>query len=68
MRSGAELTAADTITVDIQLKLGDVQQTIQVEAEASQIQTQNATVSSLITSQQVAEMPLNEHFSPTFCN
>jgi hypothetical protein len=60
VRSGAELTAADTITVDIQLKLGDVQQTIQVSAEASQIQTQNATVSSLITSQQVAEMPLNE--------
>jgi hypothetical protein len=60
VRSGAELTAADTITVDIQLKLGDVQQTIQVQAEASQIQTQNATVSSLITSQQVAEMPLNE--------
>jgi hypothetical protein len=60
VRTGAELTAADTITIDIQLKLGDVQQTVQVEAEASQVQTQNATVSSLVTSQQVQEMPLNE--------
>ena len=60
VRTGAELTAADTITIDIQLKLGDVQQTVQVQAEAAQVQTQNATVSSLVTSQQVQEMPLNE--------
>jgi hypothetical protein len=60
VRTGAELTAADTITIDLQLKLGDVQQTVQVQAEASQVQTQNATVSSLVTSQQVQEMPLNE--------
>jgi hypothetical protein len=60
VRTGAQLTAADTITIDIQLRLGDVRQTVQVEAEASQVQTQNATVSSLVTSQQVQEIPLNE--------
>jgi hypothetical protein len=60
VRSGIELTAADTITVDLKLQVGNVQETVQVQAEASLVQTQNATVSSLINHQQVQEMPLNE--------
>jgi hypothetical protein len=60
VRSGLELTAADTITVNLQLSLGDVQQTVEVQAEAALVQSQTATVSTLINSIQTMEMPLNE--------
>jgi hypothetical protein len=60
VRSGLELTAADTITVNVQLSVGNVQQSVEVKAEASLVQSQTATVSSLISSTQTLEMPLNE--------
>ena len=46
VRSGVVLTAADTLTVDLTLTLGNVQETVQVTAEASLLQSQTATVSS----------------------
>jgi hypothetical protein len=60
VRSGIVLTALDTITVNLQLQVGSTQQTVEVQAEASMVQSQNATVSTLITNQQTLEMPLNE--------
>ena len=60
VRSGLDLAAADTITVNLQLAVGSVQQTIQVQAEASLVQAQNAVVSTLITNKETLEMPLNE--------
>jgi hypothetical protein len=60
VRSGLELTAADTITVNVQLAVGNVQQSVEVRAEGSLVQAQTATVSSLINSTQTLEMPLNE--------
>jgi hypothetical protein len=60
VRSGLELTAADTITVNVQLAVGNVQQSVEVRAEGSLVQSQTATVSSLISSTQTLEMPLNE--------
>ena len=59
IRSGVQLTAADTLTVDLQLQVGSVQETVQVMAEATLLQTQSATVSSLVSNQQILEMPLN---------
>lgn len=59
VRSGVELTAADTLTVDLTLTLGNVQETVQVSAEASLLQSQTATVSSLIDNRQIIETPLN---------
>ncbi len=59
VRSGVQLTAADTLTIDLQLTLGSVEQTIQVTAETPLLQAQSATVSSLVTNQQMIEMPLN---------
>lgn len=59
VRSGVELTAADTLTVDLQLTVGNVQETVQVSGEAPLLQSQTATVSNLITNQQILEMPLN---------
>ncbi|MBI1788317.1 MAG: carboxypeptidase regulatory-like domain-containing protein, partial [Acidobacteria bacterium] len=59
VRSGVRLTAADTLTVDLQLTLGSVQETVQVTAESPLLQSQTAIVSSLVSNQQIVEMPLN---------
>jgi Carboxypeptidase regulatory-like domain len=60
IRTGIDLTALDTITIDLQLQVGSTQQTVQVSAEASMVQSQNATISTLISNQQTLEMPMNE--------
>jgi hypothetical protein len=58
VRSGIELTAADAITVDLPLTIGDVQQTVEVTASAPLLQSQTAMVSTLISNEQILEMPL----------
>src|SRR5215210_6406320 len=47
VRTGVELTAADTLTVDLKLTVGNVQETVQVTGEAALLQSQTAAVSSL---------------------
>ena len=59
-RTGVELTAADVLTVDLRLAIGNVQQSVEVSAEATMLQTQTQAVSSLATNQQITEMPLNQ--------
>ncbi|MBC8167685.1 MAG: TonB-dependent receptor [Bryobacteraceae bacterium] len=58
-RSGIRLTAADALTVDLQLVVGNVQETIEVTATPPLVQSQTAAISSLVTNQQMVEMPLN---------
>ncbi|HTM51421.1 MAG TPA: TonB-dependent receptor, partial [Bryobacteraceae bacterium] len=59
VRDGVELTAADTVSIDFRLAVGNVQQTVEVQASAPLLQSQTAVVSQLITNQQIEEMPLN---------
>ena len=59
VRSGIVLTAADTITADIKLPVGSVQQSVEVTAETPLVQEQTSVVSSLVSNQQMVEMPLN---------
>src|SRR5207253_9190181 len=58
VRSGVELTAADTITADMRLPVGSVQESVEVRETAPLVQDQTAAVSSLVTNQQILEMPL----------
>lgn len=58
IRTGVELTAADAVTVDLRLEVGDVQSTVEVTAAAPLLQSQTAMVSSLVTNDQIIEMPL----------
>jgi hypothetical protein len=53
------LTAADTVTVDFKLAVGDVRQTVEVQATAPLLQSQTAAVSQLVTNRQIEEMPMN---------
>ncbi len=59
VQSGLQLSTAETITANLVLKVGDVKETIEVKATAPLVQDQSATVSSLVTNQQILEMPLN---------
>lgn len=59
-RRGISLTAADVLTVDLQLSVGSMQQAVEVTAEGTLLQTQTQAVSSLVTNQQITEMPLNQ--------
>jgi hypothetical protein len=47
------------LTVDLALTVGNVQETVQVTAEAPLLQSQTAAVSILISNQQILETPLN---------
>jgi Carboxypeptidase regulatory-like domain/TonB dependent receptor-like, beta-barrel len=53
------LTVGANLVVDFSLPVGQVSQTVNVESEISRVETQTATVSSLVTSRQMSELPLN---------
>jgi hypothetical protein len=63
VRSGLQLTAADTLTVDLGLQVGNVQETVEVRATTPLLQSQTAAVSSLVSNQQMVEMPMNGTFT-----
>src|SRR5580692_12539484 len=54
-----ELTARQSARADLSLSIGQVQQTINVESAAEQINTENATVGDTRGTNQLVEMPLN---------
>jgi Carboxypeptidase regulatory-like domain len=54
-----ELTARQSARADIALSLAQVQQTVNVEAAAEQINTENATVGDTRGTDQLVQMPLN---------
>ncbi len=54
-----ELAARQSARVDLSLSLSQVQQSVNVEASAQQINTENATVGDTRNTDQLVEMPLN---------
>jgi hypothetical protein len=54
-----ELTARQSVRVDVSLSVELVQQAVSVEAAAEQINTENATVGDTRGTEQLVEMPLN---------
>ena len=53
------LTVGATPVVDFQLAVGQTRQTVTIEANASQVETQSTAVASLIESKQIEDLPLN---------
>ena len=53
------LTVGAHLVVDFSLPVGQVTQTVSVESEVSRVETQTAAVSSLVSSQQMSQLPLN---------
>jgi Carboxypeptidase regulatory-like domain/TonB dependent receptor len=56
---GIVLTVGATPVVDFSLPVGQMTQTVNVEGQVSQVETNTAAVSTLVSSQQVADLPLN---------
>src|SRR5579883_2246594 len=59
VHKGITLTVGSQNVVDFALPVGQQQQTVTVEGEASQVETTSATVGALVTQQQMVELPLN---------
>lgn len=59
VRTGITLTVGSAPVIDVQLAVGQATQTVTVSAEASQVETTNASVASLVNSTQMRELPLN---------
>jgi hypothetical protein len=57
-RSGIEIRTLDRLRIDIQLQVGDVTEQIEVTAVAPLIESTTATVSGVISSQELSALPL----------
>lgn len=59
VNSGVELHIGDKLNLDLQLEVGNVNEVVTVTGEGQQVETRSSDVSSLVTSKQVTELPLN---------
>ena len=58
-RSGIALTAGQTQRVDLALTVGQISQEIKVTGNVAKVETENATVSDVVTSKQIQNLALN---------
>jgi hypothetical protein len=58
-QTGLVLQVDSNPAVDITLQVGTVNEQVTVEASAAQVETRSTAIGSVVTNQQVAEMPLN---------
>src|SRR5262249_57055891 len=58
-RSGIVVQANENVRVDVGLEVGNVQETVTVEALASVVDTRAATLNHTVDSKRVIELPLN---------
>ena len=59
VHTGITLTVGASLVVDVSLTVGQVTQTVNVESEISRVETQTASVSSLVSPSQMSNLPLN---------
>jgi len=59
VRRGIGVTVGASVPVNFELAVGEVQQRVEVEAAASQLETTSAAVGGLVGETAVRELPLN---------
>src|SRR6204780_3219277 len=59
VQTGIVLQVNTNPTIDVSLNLGAVSQTVQVEANAAQVETENTSVGTVIENQRILDLPLN---------
>src|SRR5579872_486433 len=59
VKKSITLTVGATPVADFQLPVGSASETVNVEANVSQVETENSTLSSLVNEKQMVELPLN---------
>ncbi len=60
VRSGITVSVASKVSIDIQLEVGEVQQVIQVTAEAPLLDTTTASAGRIIDTAQINSLPFND--------
>jgi len=58
-RSGIRMTIGQTLTLDLRLAVGRLEDVVNVTAEAPVIDTTRSSVSALVSAEQIRELPLN---------
>lgn len=58
-RDGINVEVDAVARIDMEMQLGDVTQSVEVKAEAALLQTENASLSQVVRSRSVQELPLN---------
>jgi carboxypeptidase family protein len=58
-QSGIIIEVGNNLRIDVSLKVGGATQTVQVDADASMVQTEDQAVSQVIDKQRVIDLPLN---------
>ncbi|HTF27003.1 MAG TPA: carboxypeptidase-like regulatory domain-containing protein [Candidatus Limnocylindria bacterium] len=61
-QTGIVLQVNDHVTLNAVLSVGSVSETVEVTAAASMIQAENASVSNVVESQRISELPLNGRY------
>ena len=59
LQKGIHVGAGDHPVIDVRMEIGDVTTSVEVTADASQLNTENASVGQSITSKEVEELPIN---------
>lgn len=59
VQSGIVLRVNDNVQINVSMSVGQMTETIQVEANASMVQTQTNTISQVIDQRRIVELPLN---------
>jgi len=59
VRKGISLTVGSEAVIDVSLPVGQAQQTVTVEGQASQVDTTSAAIANLVEQRQMRELPLN---------
>jgi carboxypeptidase family protein/TonB-dependent receptor-like protein len=59
VRSGISLSVGSEVVVNVEMAVGAVQEKVEVVGEAPAIETTNATISNLVSQEQMRDLPLN---------
>ena len=59
VREGITLRTAETVTVNVQLTLGALEETVTVSAQSSTIESNESTIAQTIENKRISELPLN---------
>jgi len=59
VRESVVLLVDQQVRLDVKMELGETAETVKVEAVAAQVDTRSGTLSEVVTSSQIAELPLN---------